>query len=327
MIELNEVVSEIIKDDADKYDIDYVESGTLSMEEETGRINLMGKKDKSFMLTGHAAQQFCKTYSIPYDFWVNKLDRYDKSYIFNKFVKDEKAFYLRCRKDGNGGHTDMIRAILSDKFVPLDNRFVIEQIKEFADRSDYKIANFNLDDDSLHLRMVMDSEKFNVGNDTEPDIWMFGIHISNSEVGKRSTAIDGALFRLICENGNVMMMDNKHFLNVMHRGETEEKFKEKFNDAIWESISYVRNMQDGLKESMNVKLHEPSENILITSMENAKLSEAFIDEVVSEYKNNGNTLYSFVNALTLNAQKEDWDRRYDIEKLAGSWLAKPSIAA
>lgn len=323
-IDYGDVVSQIIKDDVDKYDIEYVESDAMSMEDETGLINLMGNKDKKFFMTKQATQQFCRAYNIPYDFWFEELDRYDKSYIFNKFVKNEKAFYVRCRKP-DGNRPDTIRAILSDKFVPLDNRFISEQFKEFIDRNDYKISNFHLGELSMHFRMIMESEVIEMGNG-KPDTWYGGIHISNSEVGLRSTALDGMLFRLICSNGSIMTKENKHFLNVNHRGSTEETFKEKYNAAIWDAISFVRGASDSLRNTKKFKIDEDTNTALIESMEDIKLSDVFIDKVVKEFENSGNTLYDFVNAMTLKSQEMEWDRRYDVERLAGGWLVKQLVA-
>ena len=308
----------IIQDDKDKYDIDYVGNEHMVMNEDTELISIRGK-DPNFSLTKNAAKQVCRHFNIPFDFWMKELDHYDRAYIFNKFCKTRNAeFFVRCRNNGDKSHG--IRGFLSHLFVPLDNRFIIEQLESFRDKGDYKITNFFLDDNRLHFRVIDPSIVLDLTNG-KPDLLYGGIHIANSETGTRNATIDAVVYRQICKNG-MMGLSKDSFLNITHRGQPEADFVMGYKDAVRDALKYSGLAFDKIIKTQSMDLeHNNQAESLIDGLDSLKASKTFKDEVVKEFENSEHSnLYDFVNVLTHQAQKTEWDKRCLIERHAGSLL-------
>ncbi len=77
----------------------------------------------------------------------------------------------------------------------------------------FQVGWFGLSDESLHLRLVDTTIGRDVWHD---DRLMAGIHIANSEVGKRAVTVDALIFRLICQNGLIRLVNGRSLLRRRH---------------------------------------------------------------------------------------------------------------
>ena len=313
------VINEIIDDDKNKYDLTRVNSRDLRMCDETGRVSIRGKSD-DFVLSYNAASQFCFKYKIPYDFYRKHLDTTDKSYIFNKFVKANESvdLFLRCRDFGSD-EPQYIRAVLDSKsFRPLDNRYVLEQLEKIKiNRPEYIVSNFALDDLTMIFRMYDQSRPVEI-DPVESDIWYGGMHVNNSEVGKRNLGVDGYLFRLVCSNGLIAYDKQKHFLDLHHTNKAHQEFLVRYGDAVWNAMEFSDKM---------VRMVDKSRNNVIKDVDmfNNNLRDDFIkidmkvvDDISDEmYELKTPNAYDAVNIMTHKAQELNWDKRYRLERYAG----------
>ena len=316
-MEWQQIIDDIKTDDKNKYDIECVEADRMTMNDSSGLVRIAGQKD-NFVLTPWSSKQVCRFFKIPFEFWNNVLDNEARAYLFNKFSHDNSSqFYVRCRESNDGAHT--IRGILSDKFMPLDNRFVLEQLKEFMQRNDqYKIVNFNLNDLSMEMRMVLNSDGINVGNGN-PDYLYGGIHLGNSEIGLKSTMVDSMIFRLICANGAIMRAEGQSFLNQNHRGFPETDFAEEYQDAIWEAVAFARESINKFNSLQSINVTEKMGEKVFDGMRNLRaVSEDFIQKIEQEFDTTNRNAYSLVNIITSKAQDLDWEQRLYFERFAGS---------
>jgi len=314
----DDVVYKVSQDDANKYDMDYVETRDMSMDERTGLVHI---KKKKYSLTDHSSGQVCRHFNIPKAFWKNILDNEARAYLFNKFSYEiNTAYYLRCRK-GQGGNPDTMRAVLSDRFVPLDNRFILEQLKTFFDQNKSDIVNFDLNDWSMHFRFIMNDKVLDLSNG-HPDVLNAGVHLSNSEVGLMSTNIDAMVFRQVCSNGAILKFEDKSFLKQAHQGYPEENFAEAYKESIWDAVEYARIAYKNIKKSKDIviKKDEDIDKRFIPLEKSKKYTDDFINSMRNDFKKSDRTLYDLFNVMTEKSQELSWDKRINLEKIAGTLL-------
>ena len=98
------------------------------------------------------------------------------------------------------------RAILSNKFRPLDNCDLIEAaLPALYEHPNIEIQKCELTERKLYMTAVLPKLEFEV---RRGDIVQFGLSISNSEIGQGALEVALYALRLVCLNG-MTMPDNK----------------------------------------------------------------------------------------------------------------------
>lgn len=108
-------------------------------------------------------------------------------------MSDEKKMVRTL--DGN------VRAVLSDRYRPLDNFDLAEQVIPALSNHGAYIESCEVTEKRLYLKAVRHDSKgleVSVG-----DVVKSGIVISNSEIGAGSLKIEPMIFRLVCKNGAI----------------------------------------------------------------------------------------------------------------------------
>ena len=95
-----------------------------------------------------------------------------------------------------------LRAVLSERYSPLDNATLLDELRLLLPDS-YRVDWFGLQDESLHLRVVDPARTRELLPD---DALTVGIHLVNSEVGMRSVTVDALVYRLVCTNGLIRLV-------------------------------------------------------------------------------------------------------------------------
>lgn len=171
-----------------------------------------GKSDLA--LTERGMQSLCERIGVPFNFMVSdRLDDDLRYAIMNSVIHDDKlatryAAPATVRTFVHPVTQDrMVRAVMSDKYAPIDSAKIVETIARHVDEKPkdqraVEIQTFEYDFEGLHLRASFP----NVTLPASMDGYQAAIHTHNSEVGTSALWLKAMIFVLICTNG---MMDIK----------------------------------------------------------------------------------------------------------------------
>jgi hypothetical protein len=218
-----------------------------------------------------------------------------------------------------------LRAVLSERYSPLDNPELMKCLAPFW-QEHFRIDWFALGDESLHLRII---DPTLVMEGLPKDDLMAGVHISSSEVGKRSVTVDAMVFRLVCQNGLIRQVKGKSLLRQRHIHITHERFHEQFETAVREGM----NIAAGFMSQLVLTARQPVRDVEETLKRlgerwhlSQSVQEMALHSMRQEPSHVQETVYGLVNGLTRAAQELSMDHRYDLEVLAGH-LAERGVPA
>jgi hypothetical protein len=283
----------------------------------------------SLLPTRWATSQFCNRLRIPtayfrrcpkelqdqqFNTWVRRADVGGDEYSQNGPVHyNSPSRWLLRVKD------DQLRGVLSDRYSKLDNLPFLETLEPLLP-SRLQAEWFALTNESMHLRLIDPTLSREVLRD---DRIMVGLHISNSEVGKRSVTVDAIVWRMICKNGLIRLVKGKSLMQQKHISLTSYAMKRNLERAMGEALTTAA----GLLEKMAQATETP-----VPDVEGAieqlgvlwNLSEAFEqrikDALLREPAQQQDKLYGLVNAITQAAQSLSPDGRYEMEAKAGNLM-------
>jgi hypothetical protein len=236
-----------------------------------------------------------------------------KSGLYTGQAKTER-WLLRAK-----GET--LRAVLTDRYTPIDNRMLLRCLHRSLP-SHLKVQWMALDEESFHLRLfdptcVIEVEK--------GDPLMAGLHIANSEVGKRSVTVDAIVYRQVCSNGLIKLIKGKSILQQRHIAVSPAHFVALLQQAMCQALSASHEYS----EQMALSSREPIRDVeteMKNLVSNWHLSQIFVEKVeaclLHEERVNQENLFGLVNALTRAAQSLDAEQRYDMEVFAGKFLER-----
>ena len=225
-------------------------------------------------------------------------------------AKDE-TWLLRGRKD-------RLRGVLSSRYARLDNATLLDALRPLLQsrESRLEVKDFSLSEESLHLRLVDPAISREVLKD---DRLFVGFHVSNSEVGVRSVRVDALVWRLVCANGLIRLVNGRSLFHRRHVSFDPDGFSRSLQSAIAEAVTEGA----GLLERLALAAQAPVPDVpgAIRSLSEAwRLSERTQEMVtaslLSERSDQQETVYGLVNAFTSAAHHLDPEERYRIETLA-----------
>jgi hypothetical protein len=218
--------------------------------------------------------------------------------------------------------------VLTDKYSIFDNTDVLKMVENVVGDQKYEIKRFSADEtfDGFHLRLTLPEISYNAGKtmDGKVDELTFGLHIMNSEVGKRSISITPYIHRLICENGlQVVEAKGDRFMQ-RHMGVQKEDMPLKVAQAFERAIAQGEQQMAKFVDTKNMKVTDPMKSIndLLKRVKgltlpkdfNVKIQECFEIERIEK---NVATVYDLVNSFTRAAQLLDNDdKRVALERFA-----------
>ncbi len=322
LLRLDEAHDQVAADGCGKWDL-VAKREDITLKD--GLVALSPNGDeKRLTPTSWATGQLCARLGIPTSY-------------FRKcptILQDVQAnFWLKDANSASGGQSDRwflrakddtLRAVLSDRYSPLDNTTLMECLRPMLDAR-YRVDWFGLSDESLHLRIIDPQRTREVLPD---DALSVGIHLTNSEVGFRSVTVDSLVYRLVCTNGLIRMVKGKSLLRQRHIHLAQPRFVAALEEALQNALCEA----DGFIEQLRCTTTQPVpdvENTLNRLAEHHSLSEttrqAMFASLLQEPFGQSETVYGLVNALTNAAQRLPDENRYDLEVLAGH-LAQHGVA-
>ena len=210
----------------------------------------------------------------------------------------------------------MLRGVLSEHYSPLDNTQLMDSLRPLFN-GHYRVEWFGLSDEALHLRVIDPSLTRDVLPD---DALSAGVHLSNSEVGRRAVTVDACIYRLVCSNGLVALVRGKSLLRQRHIHVSQPRFQVALEEAVAQGVqtatSFVEQMKRATQEPVR-DVEKALERLGIRMGLSQGVLDAARRSMLSERPDQQSTLYGLVNGLTRAAQSLPAEDRYDLEVLAG----------
>lgn len=268
--------------------------------------------------TGWAEGQLCEKLGIPLAYFRKCPDILRSEQVAHWMFQEagkrpgpDGDWKLRCKGDS-------LRAAVSARFVPFDNRALIEAAEE-CEMAGLKVDVALLTDESFHLRLLAPNRGRNILPD---DRLIVGVHVANSEVGRRSITLDALVYRLICGNGLVRLVKGRSLLKRRHISPWHSPVGE-LAVAVREAMDVASHSIDRLEEATDV--HVPDMPAFLKKAVEAaglpeKVAEDAAEAVLTERSAMHETLFGAINGLTNAAQRLRPDERYELEAYAGMLL-------
>ena len=254
--------------------------------------------------------------------WVHYALAHDDEGLPRHDLLAEREHWL-LRGKGNG-----LRGVLSTRYARLDNRQLLDCLLPLVDDR-FQVSWHAITPESFHLRLVDPA----LSQDALPgDRLLVGLHIGNSEVGKRSVSIDAIVFRLICANGLIRIVSGKGLLRQRHVSWDPPRFKERLSQAISRALVEGASFLARLVGTTKVPVPDVEAALALLaerwglSLRTRQMVRVCLLAMPSSHQE---SLWGLVNAVTQAAQTLPPDDRYDLEALAGG-LAEhglPKLAA
>lgn len=289
-------------------------------------------------LSGWATMQACQRLGIPAQYFV-RCPPPLRDVQFNHWLwkaanepdeehlpEEDEESGLSNRSSADGlrpwllrGKEGAVRAVLSDRYAPLDNADLLATLTPLLEGR-FEVKTLLLTPESLHLRLVDPRLAREVLPD---DRLMVGLHVANSEVGRRSVTVDALVYRLVCQNGLIRLVKGRSLLRQRHVSWDRPRFQDALSRSLSEAITAGAGLIERL--SLATRMAVPDvEGVILALSRQAGLTQRVQDGVrralLSTPAPQQETVYGFVQALTLTAQDLPPDDRYDLEVVAGRLL-------
>lgn len=241
---------------------------------------------------------------------------------------------LRCRQAGTGpgkkkeSEVPYCRAMLRDSYGVLDNKDLFSEAEPWADKLGLALEDLKITDHAFHARFVKPDHTKSIkvteaGDNGGTDDATIGIHMFNSETGHGKISGDFMLYRLVCSNGLIMMVDGTRLFEQSHGRIDMDTFSDRVANGftvLARDFGQVIDQFAGLKRI-------PIDNPMATAREMfavhhvpQKHRQLALEVLSQEYgqKTWFNTGFSIVNALTLASRRvADPSERLSLDRSAG----------
>lgn len=238
-----------------------------------------------------------------------------------------------------------VRALLSDRYRPLDNYDLVKAVLPIIDDNDggFRVESCQVTERRLYIQVV--NEK--ITTQIKPgDTVQAGLVISNSEIGDGSLRIEPMIYRLVCTNGMIRGkalrkyhvgrggeydLDNAvEFYRDETRKADDRAFWMKVQDAVRGAFDLTRfhalvgKLEASQKDVLPAAADLPAVVEVVGSRYGFTETETKI--VRNHFLRSGDfNRFGMVNAVTRAAQDlESYDRAIEFERFGGDVLEMPA---
>lgn len=234
-------------------------------------------------------------------------------------VKDDTKFFIRTYTDGT------LRAMFSDKYAPINNRWYLETLKEFLPSA--RLSHWKSDEDTLWGNILIPDSMKRVAEDEDSDFGCM-LSVANCEIGKRRLNLLPSIFRSICLNGNIWGAKEGVAIKRKHMGAIDlGSLKAQIGEGIKQQLPIAAAAIDKFLDTRKLEVKTNVRDIIAVIAGDAKLSVGEAQRALQAHElleSHHNNLFGVVNAITRMGQSYDPARQYDMDILGGQ-LAQMSV--
>ena len=298
--------------------------------DEQDNFGMMINSHGRFGMTEIAHEQVAGRLGIPQKYYDRM--RKESPYLLlenaNHWLRSVPEKRLVRTLDGNA------RAFLSDRYRPLDNFELAENVLPKLQKAGCRVESCELTERRMYIKAVTERV---TGEVKKGDVVQAGIVISNSEIGCGSVRIEPMLLRLVCMNGAII---NDTAMRKYHvgrgNGDDFEGVEEFFRDSTRQAAdkAFWMKVRDVVDATLDQVMFSRMLERMKDATANAIAPKADIPQVVERMaqrlnlnENEGKGVlnhlimggdlsqYGLFNAVTRTAQDiESYDRATDLER-------------
>jgi hypothetical protein len=232
-----------------------------------------------------------------------------------------------------------VRALLSDRYRPLDNFDLAEAVLPVLVDRGCEIVSTELTESRLYIKAVLPSLQTEVkGSRQRGDVVEAGLAVSNSEIGAGRLRVEPMIYRLVCLNGAIASDSGLRRYHVGKRAEEFEGIREMLSTeareaddrAFWLAVrdvvkgAFERDVFERIVARMSEAAQTPITSTDLTSVVEVASERLGIDEgrrggVLKHLIEGGDlSRWGLANAITrLSQDVEDYDEATDLERAGG----------
>jgi hypothetical protein len=287
----------------------------------------IGVRGKTFRPTDHCLQQLSaragvKSASILREMRADKqcdaLDAETMVDIANnslRRVKADKVFRLRTYNDGTA------RAMLTDKYAPVDNRWYLEVLRKFL--PDGRFSHDRSDEDTVYGNILLPDTILDKSADDDTDYGGM-VSIGNCEIGKRRLSQYPSIFRAICMNGCIWGQQKGQKISKVHRGVIN---LDSLETAISENITMqLKLLPEGLDRFLatrSQKIKGSAKGVIAAVAADFRLSKVEATrtmEAFAKHESHQQNLFGVINAVTRAGQLGSNDNWVRLDEIGGQLM-------
>lgn len=343
---LEQLAAEITRQRDVKHDY-IADSAAVTMEPDAQQIGIEGVG--AFGITDNAKRQLAEKLGIPFQFF-NRLQEKHPDLLaenVNTLLHREPQRSMVRTLDGN------VRALLSDRFRPLDNYDLADAVLPVIAESGAVVQSCEITEQKMYIKLLMpwlDRElpvpeglKMGVGHHFFVRKIVGAVTIANSETGHGAIAISPGIFERQCTNLAVFRDEGFAKMHVGKKASNDDPVAKYLSDdtrrlddaAVWARVRDVlkATMDGRVMAEIVKKLQAAREDII--DVDPAGVVEVFskkngINEeekggLLRHLTNSGEmTRYGLQWAVTrLAGEVESYDRASELERLGGQVIELP----
>lgn len=224
----------------------------------------------------------------------------------------DKNYRLRTYKDGT------LRAFVTDKYAPVDNRWYLETVNESLPDSMY--SHWRGDDDTIYGNVLMPDSIIDYGQDDDSDYGGM-LSIGNCEIGRRRISQKPSLFRSICMNGCIWGQTNGEMIDQRHIGKIDLiQLRKRIVDNIEKQLPLI---PIGVRKFLSLRSLEVQGSMKATlaaicikhKLDKKESTEMLVQ--FSQHEKDHRSLFGIVNAITRAGQTMDNESWVKLDELGG----------
>ena len=288
--------------------------------------------ESHFEMNGTAHQQLATRLQIPSAFY-QRIASYQelRTDIVNRLLsEDERTFFFRT-------HDNVGRAVLSDKYKPIDNVDVLTAAAPVLREMNLQFMSADITETKMYLQVTFPGMEADID---VGDTVRYGLVISNSEVGMGMVRVSPTLWRLVCANGMILQTQLKHRHVGRQMDMTEDYGIYRDETIIADQKAFRLKLQDTIQMSVNEAFFES----MVNSARSASLQPitkvaATVKNVTRHFGMEESKEEDIMNALAIEGQPTKWkiinavtglchkeessDAQFEYEKIGGDILDMP----
>lgn len=277
------------------------------------------------LLSELAFSQLCTRLRIPVDYMIRcPLDLRNSNLSYWVEQNDERKVMLRIRKfperHQDTSSVGVLRAVLPQTYEPIDNQRILDWCSAAIQQHDGKlgIQSYRVSEVSTHIRLLF-ADPSVVAQDG--DLFFFGVHVSDSEVGERGFAADLVSFRPEQETGFLHLVDGDHLTAQRHIHIDFKLLRQSFSD----SFTLAKDNMEAVTEVITRAVMTPvrdAQSYIRRWVRHYRLTNDFAETVVHAYEaeplpNKYGVAIAIARAAT---GLPTMDERVNTEAMVGAYL-------
>lgn len=279
-------------------------------------------------LNSWSRTQFSRMLGIRWDKWFSPVvsPSKRKEEIEYRLSKESREWKIRARRYApgeNGPGDGILRAFLSPGYQDLDDTRVFSRLALVLNHHAHDLGFIRHEVTDEHsFYVALDRTIVDLGN-KETDVHYNGFIIVNSEVGASALSLFEYLWRLVCQNGLIMLTQGEKLFRKVHRQQEDESIDRDLAYALALLPQRWKNSEKLVRRAKWLPVEKP-EDTLRSLLADSPEVKPYIEAVVESYQAEPDpSRFGLVQAMTRTAQTLTPEERFLVERFAGEVLASP----